>query len=86
MKLKPNLEVTNMMFEIIENQIENNDPPETKLTLDRLIKEGHNKTLSMKLIAQCLLIEMNRMVKFNELFDNNKYVKSLSNLPNTPEE
>jgi len=31
------------LFEVIENQLRSNDPPETRETLDRLTSEGHTR-------------------------------------------
>lgn len=79
--MKANPEVSTIILQIVDHQINEKNPPETKLTLDRLIKEGHNKKYAKKLIGYCLLTEMNRMMKFNEMFDNERYIKNLNNLP-----
>jgi hypothetical protein len=79
--LKGNPEVTKTILQIVDNQIKENNPPETKLTLDRLIKEGHDKIYAKKLIGYCILTEMNRMIKANEMFDNERFIKNLNNLP-----
>ena len=43
------------LFEVIENQLQSNDPPETRETLDRLMSEGHTREEAMKLIG-CALV------------------------------
>ena len=32
------------ILKVVENQLRNSDPPETKTTYDRLIKEGHSNS------------------------------------------
>lgn len=66
------LQVRESILEIVENQINENNPPETKLTLERLIKEGHKESEAKKLISYCLLTELNSMIKAQRLFDSNK--------------
>ena len=46
--MKADPEVTKTILQIVDNQIKENNPPETKLTLDRLIKEGHDKIYAKK--------------------------------------
>lgn len=39
------------LFEIVNNQLKANDPPETKITYDRLIKEGFDDYQAKQMIA-----------------------------------
>lgn len=39
--MKPNEILHAQIMDFINNQIKSNDPPETKQTLERLIKEGY---------------------------------------------
>jgi len=41
------------ILEVVENQIRENNPPETKKTLDRLLKAGYSKDDAMKSIVSC---------------------------------
>jgi hypothetical protein len=38
--METNEKIREQIFEIINNQLRNNDPPETKATFDRLRKQG----------------------------------------------
>ena len=72
------------IFEIIKNQIKNNDPPETKATYDRLRNEGYDDFQARQLIGQCLAVELYNVMKFKKPYDNERYVKNLLALPKEP--
>ena len=42
------------LFGIIENQLNDNDTPETKTTYNRLKNEGYNDTQAKAVKAQCV--------------------------------
>jgi len=71
---------------IINNQLRDNDPPETKSTLQRLISEGIYEKDAMELIGSVLTYEMFHMLKNSETFNERRYVEALKNLPSLPEE
>ena len=72
------------IFGIIENQIKNNDPPETKMTFKRLIKEGYNESDTKKLIAQCVAVELFDVLKNGKTFDEKRFIRNLKQLPKEP--
>jgi hypothetical protein len=72
------------MFETIENQIRDNDPPETRQTLNRLIGEGHSRDEAMKLIACVLANEIFGIMNDQTVYDNARYVSRLQRLPELP--
>ncbi len=72
------------IFEIITNQIKNNDPPETKLTYKRLIDSGYSDFETKQLIGQCVTIEIFNVLKHKMPFDEKRYVKNLQQLPKEP--
>ena len=69
---------------VVNNQIRNINPPKTKQTLDRLIKEGYTKEDARKLIGYVVLSELNEMMKLNRVFDEAKFVAALKALPEEP--
>ncbi|MCK4343760.1 MAG: hypothetical protein KAX05_00620 [Bacteroidales bacterium] len=81
-----NIKLRDQIFEIIENQIRDNDPPETKLTFEKLRKEGNSKFVAKQLIGQCVAVELFRIMKFQEPFNEERYIKNLLNLPKEPKE
>jgi hypothetical protein len=75
------MNVREALFETIQNQIDKNNPKETKVTYDRLIREGHPHDEAMRLIAFVLVREMNDMLKASRPFNEARYIKALKALP-----
>jgi hypothetical protein len=82
--MKPNEKIREGIIATINNQIKNNDPPETKITYDRLRKEGFDYFQSRQMIGQCLAIELFEIIKFRKPYDKNRYIKNLNLLPKEP--
>lgn len=72
------------IFEAIENQIRDNNPPITKETLNRLIAEGYSKDEAMKLIGFSLANEISEIMNDNQPFNEERYSQNLRNLPDLP--
>lgn len=72
------------VFEVVENQIEDNAPPETKETYDRLISEGFPRDEVMRLIGSVVVLEIFEVLKKGRVYDEEKYVKALQALPKLP--
>jgi len=72
------------IFEIIENQIRDGTPPETKRTLERLMAAGHSKEEAMKLIGCVVVSEISDVVKEGRVFDEAAFVRALLALPKLP--
>jgi hypothetical protein len=75
-----------MMFDIVETQIQENEPPETKQTLNRLLKEGYSREEAMELIAIVVASEIYDVMKHQQPFNRNRFVKRLEDLPELPED
>jgi predicted secreted Zn-dependent protease len=73
--------VREALFETIQNQIDKSNPKETKVTYDRLIREGRPHEEAMRLIAFVLVREMNDMLKAGRPFNEARYIKALKALP-----
>jgi hypothetical protein len=72
------------LFEIIRNQMKEDNPPETKETYRRLRSQGYSRKETMKMLACVVLIELNDMVRENRTFDEAGYIKTLKALPQMP--
>ena len=72
------------IFEIIKNQLRDNDPPETKITYDRLIKDRFDDFQTGQLIGQCLAVELFDVIKNGKPYNNARYIKNLLALPKEP--
>ena len=73
-------------MEVIDNQLRDNDPPETRTTFKRLKDEGFSELDSKKLIAQAIAAETFWIMKKNETFNLKRFIKNLNRLPAEPEE
>ena len=54
MEINENLR--DVIFEVIDEQIAANDPPETALTLKRLIEEGYSEFEAKQFVGQAIVI------------------------------
>lgn len=72
------------IFEIVDNQIKDNDPPETKMSYDRLRKLGFDDFQTRQMIGQCIAVELYKVIKFKKLYDNKRYIENLIKLPKEP--
>lgn len=72
------------IFEIIENQMRDGDPPETQQTFDRLIAEGYPEEEAMKLIGCALSEEIVALMDKKEEFNRPRFIRNLSKLPKLP--
>ena len=72
--------------EIIANQLKENNPPELKQNLDRLINLGWTKDQAYQLVAQCVILEIFQVFKESEEFNRDRYIRNLHALPNEPRE
>jgi len=69
------------VLEAINNQIENNDPPETKKTYDRLMKEIRNHDEVMEYLGVVMRSEILDILKSKKPFNRKRYVERLNKLP-----
>jgi hypothetical protein len=74
------------IFEVVDNQMAAGDPPETKETFERLLGEGFSEEDAKKLIGQAICTEIYRIGKYKEVFNKQRYLRNLRNLPREPEE
>jgi len=72
------------IFEIIENQMRDGTPPQTKTTYDRLIAAGHSHFETMKLIGCAVTVEIFDVMKENKPYNEKRYVAALEALPELP--
>jgi ferredoxin-NADP reductase len=75
-----------LYIQAVENQLRDNDPPETRVTLERFQREGHTESDSKRLIATVIAAETFWIMKKKEEFNLNRFVRNLNRLPRSPEE
>jgi hypothetical protein len=84
--MKVNEHLRNAIFEVIDNQINADNPPETALTLERLKSEGYSDFQAKQLIGQAVIIEVIDALKNKKPYNEERYLRNLMNLPKEPQE
>lgn len=72
------------IVEAVENQLADNNPPETKQTLERLMKAGESRENAIRYIASALSVELHNVLKNQEPYNHERYVSYLKTLPTLP--
>ena len=73
-----------IILKVVGNQIRDNDPPETRQTLRRLIKEGFSKEEAVELIGTVVVHEIYNVLKQEEYFDRKRFIAARRQLPKLP--
>ncbi|MCF4995635.1 hypothetical protein GIW70_02775 [Pseudomonas syringae] len=74
------------LIEAIENQIEGDNPPAAKATLNKLTLVGYSREDSLELMAHVLAFEIDAMLDEDRPFDTEWYETALRALPELPPE
>jgi hypothetical protein len=74
------------ILEIVDNQLTSGEPPETKETLGRLIREGFSREDAQVLLGQAVAVEIYCILKEKKPFNRERFVRNLRNLPAEPQE
>lgn len=69
---------------VVDNQLRSNDPPQTKQTFKRLIDAGISEKEAKRLIACVVSVEIFDVLKKQEPFNLERFVKGLDKLPAMP--
>ena len=72
------------ILQVVDNQLKNNDPPETKQTYNRLVKNGYPENEAKRLIACVVSAEVFEVLKRKEKFNQKRFVEALNKLPELP--
>ncbi len=83
-KADPALKMT--LLETVDNQLRDNDPPETKETYKRLRRDGYSHQEARELIAAVLVTEIYNVLKYQRSHDEEKYIADLKRLPALPQD
>ena len=73
-----------MILEVVENQIRDNDPPETRQTVDRLLAEGYTDEEARRLISTAVTVEIFHVMRDHEPFNLERFLWNLARLPQEP--
>lgn len=75
-----NLQLKKKILEVVDNQINSNDPPCTKQVYDRLQELGYSESVSKDKIGEIVLTEIYDILKAGKNFDVEKYKISLEEM------
>jgi hypothetical protein len=81
---RTNPRVNNLILQVVENQLRDNRPPESNLTLARLLGEGFSEEESKHLIGSAVVAEMYHVLKSSKPFNEQRYLELLNKLPELP--
>ncbi len=84
--MEENLHLKSAILEVVDNQLQANDPPETRQTFDRLISEGYSEEEAKKLIGCVVTSEIFDVLKKQEPFNPERFAKALNELPKLPQD
>lgn len=73
-------------LQTVQNQLDENNPPETKQTYDRLIAQGISDEDARIHIAQAVCVEVWDCLHNQNPFNLERFVKNLKRLPEEPVE
>ena len=72
------------ILEVINTQVRDNDPPETKQALTRLQNQGFSAAESLRLIGYVVASEVFNVLQEKRQYDQEKYIGALNDLPRLP--
>jgi len=72
------------ILEAVENQLEANDPPKVRETLQRLMSDSIDRDEALKYIACALSVEIFGVMKHSEPYNPTRYHTNLDRLPEMP--
>src|SRR5262249_44491841 len=73
----PNPRLRRALLEVVENQLRDGTPPETRQTLDRLMAAGHARERAVELIACVVSSEVFDVLRSGKPYDEARYLAGL---------
>jgi len=84
--MEENSYLKSAILEVVDNQLQANDPPETRQTFDRLISEKYSEEEAKELIGCVVTSEILDVLKKKEPFNPERFAKALNELPKLPQD
>ncbi|GAC1565107.1 MAG: hypothetical protein NVS2B2_34590 [Ktedonobacteraceae bacterium] len=69
-----------VILEVVENQIRDGDPPETRQTLERLLATGYSRNRAVEMIGSALVEEIWAILHNHKPFDRARFTALLEQL------
>ena len=86
MNRKSSRVLNKVIMEVVENQLRDGTPPETKQTLDRLLSDGIEEPEAKRLIACVVVTEIYDVLESKQPYNRERFVQALHRLPKLPED
>lgn len=74
------------IFEIVDTQLRDHNPPQTRQTFDRLVAAGHTPEGARQLLAHVVIREIFTVMARGEIYNEARFVAALERLPHLPED
>ncbi len=71
-------------MDVVDNQIRNDDPPETRQTFNRLISQGISEEDAKIYIGQAVCVEIWDIMRNRKEFNKERFIRNLKRLPEEP--
>jgi hypothetical protein len=81
-KQKHNPRLKAAVLEVVDNQLKDNNPPETRQSFERLVGLGVSEANAKIYIGQAVAFEIYEMMTNKIPFDHDRFVQNLDKLPN----
>ena len=75
-----NLRLKNTILEVVDNQINANDPPCTMEVYEKLQEAGYSKSEAKDKIGAIVLTEIYDVMKENQSYDEKRYTNALAEM------
>ena len=75
-----NLHLKAAILEVVENQIRNDNPPETRQTLERLLAAGYSRKQATEMIGSTIVEEIWVILHDHKAFDRARFITLLEQL------
>ncbi|MBC8162728.1 MAG: hypothetical protein H7Z42_16075 [Roseiflexaceae bacterium] len=73
------------ILEIVDTQLRDDTPPETRQTFDRLVTDGYTAEGARQLLAHVVVREIFSVMARGEHYDQARFVAALHRLPRLPD-
>ena len=73
------------ILEIVDTQLQDGDPPETRQTFDRLMAAGYTPEGARQLLAHVVVYEIFAVMARGERYNQARFVAALHRLPTLPD-
>jgi hypothetical protein len=74
------------IMEVVDTQLSEGVPPETRQTFERLVAAGHSPAGARELIAYVVVFEIFAVMARGQVYDQARFVAALRRLPELPED